>query len=309
MNKAFMLRFLSAVLLLLVGQSCFLFQGGGTVIPPIVVEEPLPVFMPTPSSYPINPGNINEASGMVASHAIPGNLWVIEDGDNPSAVHLLSNLGEYRGRIDLPITNRDWEDLAIGPGPIDGQNYLYISETGDNVNVHQNYSIYRLKEPSSLSDRNLSVENIRFKYNDRTSIDVEAMIVDPKTKDIYLISKQQLFSVRLYKIAYPYDPNIENVANFIGTLPHSGITAADISTDGTQLMIKDYNAVFYWRLKENESIFEALSRARDVGAPYYVEPQGESLCFDSKNSGYYTLSELANASQVSLNYYQRKVVE
>jgi hypothetical protein len=308
MNKAVMLRFLSAIFLLMVGQSCFLFQGGGTVIPPIVVE-PLTAFLSTPSTYPIKLGNINEASGMVASHSIPGNLWVIEDGDNPSSVHLLSTIGEYRGKIDLPIANRDWEDLALGPGPIEDQNYLYIAETGDNVNVHPSYTIHRLKEPTSLADRNLGLESFRFKYNDRTSIDVEAMFVEPKSKDIYLISKQQLFSVRLYKIAYPYDSSKENIANFIGTIPHSGITAADISTDGSQLMIKDYNAVFYWRLKENETIYEALSRARDVGAPYYVEPQGESLCFDAKNSGYFTLSELSNAIQVNLYYYQRKVVE
>ena len=309
MTKAFMFRLFSALFLLMVSQSCFLFQGGGVVIPPVVEEDPLPEFLSTPSSYPIKPGNINEASGMVVSHSILGNLWVIEDGGNTSSVHLLSNIGEYRGRIDLPIINRDWEDLAFGPGPIDGQNYLYIAETGDNANVYGGYSIHRLKEPTSLADKDLGLETIYFKYSDRSSIDVEAMFVDPKTKDIYLISKQQFFSVRLYKISYPYDVKIENTANFIGTLPHSTITAADISSDGTQLMIKDYNAVFYWRLKEFETIFEALSRTRDVGAPYYVEPQGESLCFDAKDSGYYTLSEIYNASEVNLNYYQRKVNE
>jgi len=305
-----MFRILSAVFLLAISQSCFLFQGGGTVIPPIIIEEePLPEFLSTPSSYPIVRGNINEASGMVASRTIPGNLWVIEDGNNTSSIHLLSNLGEYQGRMDLPILNRDWEDLARGPGPIEGQSYLYIAETGDNAQVYGSYSVHRLKEPKSLSDNDLGLETFHFKYNDVNSLDAEALFVDPKSKDIYLISKQQLFSVRVYKIAFPYDSGKENIANFLGTIPHSGITAADISSDGTQLMIKDYNAVFYWRLQEFESIYEALSRSRDVGAPYYVEPQGESLCFDTKDSGYYTLSEIYNADQVSLNYYQRKVID
>jgi hypothetical protein len=304
-----MLRAFSAFLILILCQSCFLFSGGGTVIPPVVEEDALPTFLASPSSYPIKTGNIDEASGMVTSRSMPGNLWVIEDGNNTSSLHLITTLGEYRGRIELPVYNRDWEDLAMGPGPIEGQNYLYIPDTGDNAQVYGSYSIHRLKEPTSLTDKDLGLETIYFKYDDGSSLDVEAVFVDPKTKDIYLISKQQLFSVRVYKIAYPYDVKIENRATFLGTIPHSVITAADISSDGKQLMIKDYNAVFYWRLKETETIYEALSRKRDVGAPYYVEPQGESLCFDSKNSGYFTISEIAQATSVNLNYYQRKVTE
>lgn len=304
-----MIRLFVALVFVTVCQSCFLFQGGDPVEPVNPEEEPLPEFLSTPSSYPIQRGIMDQSSGIVPSKSMLGNIWVTENGNTSPSLYLLSTVGEYQGKVDLPLFNRDWEDMASGPGPIENQNYIYIGDIGDNANVHQSYMVYRLKEPNSLTDQNLDLVTIPFRYQDRDAMDVEAMFVDPNTKDIYFVSKRQLFSVRVYRLKYPYSLDTQNVAEFLGTIPHSIITAADMSSDGKQLLIKDYNAVFYWRLKESETIFEALSRTRDVGAPYYVEPQGEAICFDVNNSGYFTLSELSNASQVDLNYYQRKVVE
>lgn len=304
-----MIRLLVALVFVFACQSCFLFQGDQPVGPEEPNEEPLPEFLSEPSSFPIQKGIMNQASGIVPSQSIPGNIWVTENGNTSPSLFMLSNSGDYLGKVTLPLFNRDWEDMASGPGPVEGQNYLYIGDIGDNASVHQNYMVYRLKEPASLDDQNLDLVTIQFRYSDVDAIDTEAMFVDPNTKDIYFITKRQLFSVRVYKLSYPYSLDTQNVAEFLGTIPHSGITAADMASDGKQLLIKDYNSVFYWRLKESETIYEALSRTRDVGAPYYVEPQGEAICFDVNNSGYYTLSELNNASQVNLNYYHRKEIE
>ncbi|MCR9063148.1 MAG: PE-PGRS family protein [Cytophagales bacterium] len=303
-----MLRGLIAILVVLSCQSCFLFTDDPGPDP--VNVDPLPEFLSTPSSYIIAKGPIDEGSGMVASQSMPGNLWVITDGNTSAKLHLISNIGAYLGAIDLwPATNRDWEDIADGPGPEEGVNYLYIADTGDNAENYGTYKIVRMKEPSGITD-GLQTDIISFKYEDKSGLDVEAMFVDPATKDIYLVSKRQLFAVRLYKLTYPYSTEVENVATFQGSIPLNFITAADISKDGKQIMLKNYDAVYYWRLKENETIPEALSRSRDVGAPYFVEPQGESLCFDNKDSGYYTLSERAyNEPEVSLYYYQRKTEE
>lgn len=247
---------------------------------------------------------------MVASQSMPGNLWVINDGNTKAALHLLSNTGVYLGSIDLwPSVNRDWEDMADGPGPEEGVNYLYVGDIGDNAEVYGTYQIYRMKEPGGLVD-GIQQDVISFRYEDRSNgLDVEAMLVDPRTKDIYLISKRQLFTVRVYKLPYPQSITEENVAEFQGVIPHSFITAADISKDGRQLMIKNYDAIFYWRLSENETVFEALRRNRDVGLPYYPEEQGEALCFDYNDSGYYTLSERLDNPTGTLYHYERKVTD
>jgi len=44
-------------------------------------------------------------------------------------------------------SNRDWEDMAIGPGPVDGQQYLYIGDIGDSLAQYDIKYIYRVPEP------------------------------------------------------------------------------------------------------------------------------------------------------------------
>jgi hypothetical protein len=291
-------RYFSFFFILVFCQSCFLFSHG-----------PKPnEFQQNPILYPIKPGIIDEASGMVASTTMPGSLWVHEDSGNPAAIHLISGTGEHLGKIDLWAHNRDWEDIADGPGPEEGVNYLYIGDIGDNTEVYKEYKIYRLKEPLSLEQNYPSFDEIRFRYSDRPNgLDSEAMIVDPDTKDIYIITKRQFFAVRVYRLRYPYSITEENTAEFVGTIPFTGITAADISSDGRQLMIKNYDAAFYWQRRKNETIYQALSRPRDIGLPYYVEAQGEAICFDYDEKGYYTISERPNTTEsVNLQYYQRK---
>lgn len=306
-----MKKALGYILLLISLESCFLFTGGGPGPKPVPDPDPLPQFLETPALYPIQKGLIDEASGMVASTTMPGNLWVEQDGNTSSAIHLLSASGQYLGKIDTWAYNRDWEDMADGPGPEEGVNYLYLGDIGDNSQNSEIYSVFRFKEPTSLNENYPAHEEIRFRYADQPSgWDAEAMFVDPLTKDIYIITKRQLFSVRVYRLVYPYSPITENTAEFLGTIPLSSITAADISADGQQIILKNYDAAYYWRLRKDESIYEALKRTRDIGLPYYVETQGEAICFDYKEEGYYTLSERPyNTEPVNLQYYQRKTTD
>lgn len=291
----------------LVLQSCFLFTGK---VPPKVKVDQLPEFLATPSLYEIQGRNVDEASGIAASQSMKGNLWVIQDSNTEPGLHLLSGQGAYLGFLSLPIENRDWEDLGLSNGPEAGKKYIYIPDTGDNNNVYKESFIYRLEEPKSLNEPAPKLDKISFSYEKDETLDVEAMFVDPVTKDIYLISKFPLFSVRVYRIAYPYSTTEINIAKFMGTIPHAYITAADMSQDGKQLMIKNLDAIYYWQLKENETPFEALSRSRDIGLPYYIERQGEGLCFDYKDSGYYTLSENGfQSGNIFMQYYQRKLTE
>ena len=42
---------------------------------------------------------------------------------------------------------RDWEDIAIGPGPDPNQHYLYIGDIGDNRGEYREIVVYRVPEP------------------------------------------------------------------------------------------------------------------------------------------------------------------
>ena len=41
----------------------------------------------------------------------------------------------------------DWEDIAIGPGPVAGQSYLYVGDIGDNSTSRSHIDVYRVAEP------------------------------------------------------------------------------------------------------------------------------------------------------------------
>lgn len=274
------------------------------------VTNPDAQFASDPTVTPVTPGQIDEASGMADSRSQPGNLWIEQDSGSPAELALLGHDGNVKGKISIPnATNRDWEEMTIGPGPQDGLNYLYIGDIGDNNAQYPLYQIYRLPEPASLQATVSGVERINFRYPDG-SRDAEAMFVDPQTKDIYLISKRE-DKVHLYRLNYPQNINEVTVAEALGELSFGGglanyVTAATISPDGSEIMVRTYSQLYYWKRNTGQSIADALQRGSRRQLVTRLEPQGEAVCFDREAKGFFTISERASASSVNLYYYARK---
>ncbi len=94
-------------------------------------------------------------------------------------------------------------------------------------------------------------------------------------------------------------------ATFIADLTFTGATSAATSVDGSEIIIKTYTGLYYWKRKAGETIEAVLSKP-SISLAYVVEQQGESICFKNDNSGFFTLSERPFISPVSLNFYKRK---
>ena len=263
-------------------------------------------FVSEPTAVSITPGQIDEASGIADSRSMPGSLWVEQDSGSPADIILLGHDGQVKGKLTLPsiAMNRDWEDIGIGPGPQTGVNYLYLADIGDNNAQYPGYVIYRFPEPKSLSEPISQVERINFKYPDGAR-DAEAILVDPQTRDIWIITKRET-KARIYRFAYPQNINDVTTVEFYGELPFSVVTSGSISSDGTEILLRTYTNVYYWTRQNNELLADALQKREARMLPYRLEPQGEAICFDRENKGYYTLSERYNATSVSLFYYAKK---
>lgn len=267
----------------------------------------LPDFETTPKSYVLPNGISNEASGLCDSRSMPGNVWVEEDGDNPNVLHQFSYSGEYKGNIQMPFPNRDWEDMSIGAGPVAGKTYIYLADIGDNAAAYNNqYYIYRFLEPQSLSEKVSNFDRITFQYPDG-SRDAECILLDPATKDIYIVTKRE-FNVRVYQLPYPQSVTEVQTAKFIQSIPYLIITSGGISTDGKEIVLRNYDAIYYWYRKDGESIATTLARNRDKLLPYVKEPQGEGFCFDKDNKGYFTISERPDGQTTPsyLYYFAKK---
>ncbi len=295
------------------------FSACNTTNPPIPPEPQLPEFEAGKATGDIDNAEIDEASGLVSSLNWPGLLWIHNDSGDKNRVFLIDKKAQWKATFNITgAENRDWEDIAISKFS-DGENYIFLGDIGDNEASYNNdYRIYKFKEPKTLPPA-LSVntldnaETIRFKYPDG-SHDAETLLIDHQTKDLYVITKRE-DRVRIYQLPYPQSTTTQNLAVFIGDLPFgaplggvpTGATAGDISNDNSEIIIKNYFQIFYWKLKKGENIKQALQRNSDKSLPYTPEPQGEGMGFASDNSGYYTVGESGESKNiVKLYFYKRK---
>jgi hypothetical protein len=262
-------------------------------------EQP---FTSKPSSVPVMPGIVDEASGIADSYTNEGSLWIQQDSGNPPDLQLLKEDGTYLKSVHIKgAVNRDWEDLVIAKGPGAGQ-YLYVGDIGDNNAVYHLYHIYRFQEPKPGTDTVYTFEKLTFQYSDGPH-DAEAFLVDNKSLDIYVITKREQSSI-IFKIAYPQSPTTTNQALPVDTLPLTGAVSAALSPDQKELIIKTYTRLYYWKKKKNESLEEMFRQSPQV-IDYEMEPQGEAICFKKDNNGFFTLSEKALSASVSLKFYKR----
>ncbi len=78
-----------------------------------------------------------------------------------------------------------------------------------------------------------------------------------------------------------------------------------MSTDGKEILVKTYCGINYYQRDAGQTIMQALQTAPKT-LPYKIEPQGEAICFNKDNTGFYTLSEKGPGSTVNLYFYPRK---
>ncbi len=270
----------------------------------------IPYYHNTVFSSPKNAGKlenkeIDEASGIAFSRTMPGIIYTHNDSGGEPVVYMIDTLGKDKGEIKLKgIQNRDWEDIAVGPGPMSGVSYIYIGEIGDNLAIHNEVMIYRIPEPKSIKEiATVSPEKLKLTYPDGAR-DAETLMVDPVSKDIFILSKRDSANI-LYKVPNSAFEKGEYVLEKVMELPFTMSVAGDISADGSQILIKNYFAVFYWQREKGESIPEALKR-KPLVLPYKPEPQGEAIAFKPSGKSYFTLSEKRFGIEPILYRYDKK---
>jgi hypothetical protein len=256
---------------------------------------------------------LKEVSGLVASRSNPGYLWVHNDGGNPAELYLVDLALNVRLTCVFPdAENRDWEDIAIGPGPDPNKTYLYLGDIGDNQERKPFKTIFRFEEPRAdslqalvIRPREVAVytERITFRLEDGSK-DSEAMLIDPSTKDILLISKRER-PAYIYSLTAPDHTSDTLVAKRVAQITVSGITAADISPDGTELLVKTYRHIYYWKTDSVRPLSQLITQM-PVPVRYHRELQGEALGWDVEGRGFYTLSEKPFFIRTPLFYHRKR---
>lgn len=252
--------------------------------------------------------NLREVSGLATSIANPKMLWAHNDKGNAAEVYLLDEKLNIKLTCKLlGITNRDWEDISVGPGPEPGKFYIYVGDIGDNDAVHQFKHVYRFIEPKLVPGQTeiivSRIDMITIELSDAKK-DMETIMIDPASKNLYLISKREN-PTHIYEVKYPYATSDTVTAAKLFSIPFTEIVAADINPVTGDILLKNYDHVYFWKNTDKKSLVTLLKQTPQE-VPYIPEPQGESITWARDGSGFYTLSEQKGKKKAYLYFYSLK---
>lgn len=255
---------------------------------------------------------LTEISGIAVSRRNRDILWAHNDSGGFARVFALRPDGSTAGVFRLAEARaRDWEDLAIGPGPQADSDYLYVADTGNNALTREIVTVYRVPEPdiapdaTTASRRLTGVEALPFRFPGRPH-ECETLLVDPLTSDLYLVSRdrhtKQGGMSSVFLSSAPQEPGVirslELVARFAA--PYE-IKGGDLSPDGRLVVLRAHSmtrqvkALLWSWDRGTESLSNVFQRP-GIGIPARHEPQGEAIAFTPDRQGYFTISEGQGAS-------------
>lgn len=216
----------------------------------------------------------------------------------------------------------DWEELSSAM--IDGVSIFCIGDYGDNPNTRTSFNLIFFPEPI-ITGSNITVSsgvqvvNCVFPSgNMPTHKDCEATIFDPISKKVFILTKRDSVQ-KIYSLPYQTSYTGQQTLTYEGamwslpsstTVPLSSTAcyavAACISSDGTEILVKNYSNVYRFSrdVAASQTIPQALAAAGTI-VPSYVgggsntpkkshpnaEPQGETIFFSADDKDYYTASE------------------
>ena len=238
--------------------------------------------------------SISESSGLVASRTTPGAYWTHNDSGDGPFIYAFDTRGDSYGTFRVSgAQNHDWEDIAAGPGPQANRSYLYIGDIGDNNSVRPEVVVYRVAEPSlSASTRKLTksrpgttepAEAIRLKYPDGKH-DAEALLVHPRTGNIYIVTKVLIANSGVYEAVAPFTAGQSITMRKVGepripSLFGGVITGGSISPDGRRVALCDYFQGYELVLPAGVSNFDDIWKQKITGFDLGKRKQGESITY------------------------------
>lgn len=248
---------------------------------------------------------IGESSGVAIARANPDHLWTHNDSGDAPRLYLLRRDGAHVATYDVVgAFADDWEDMCSFE--LDGKPYLLVGDTGDNLRHEPFRSLYLIPEPTLPIDaphpHELRVEpvmriDVEYPGGPR---DCESVAFDPTSRTILLVTKQPSGGLTLdpgpaevFAIPLPEQPPKSLIkAEKLVEVPGLQATGADVSPDGTQLIVCTFGRAMLITRPVDDSWADALRTPAQVTLPLRL--QGEAICFDADGRSLILTSERAN---------------
>ncbi|HYP26622.1 MAG TPA: hypothetical protein VE262_07890 [Blastocatellia bacterium] len=249
--------------------------------------------------------SVKESSGIAASRRNSGLFWTHNDSGDKPLIFAFDLIGKSHGTWLVSGANAfDWEDIAIGPGPVPGQSYIYIGDIGDNREQRSEIVIYRVPEPAVSQDLATFSETnpantepavaMRLEYPDGR-YDAEALLVHPHTGVIYILTKSYGPGALIYKVPAELYTDVTTLER-VGEIKLPGqqggiITGGDISPDGKMVILCDYQAAYEFLLPEHDGSFDRIWAEVPTKVQLGTRRQGEAICYSLDGNSVLATSE------------------
>ncbi len=256
----------------------------------------------------ISDADLTELSGMARSRRFPDRYYVHNDSGNPPDVFAIDSAGKVYATFHLTGTsNIDWEDIAVGPcePPMPDaptpSDCVWVGDIGDNLNERKDVHLVRWSEPAGLpaAATNVSVsvakkdwQELTFHYPDGPQ-NAEALAVLPDGR-LVVLTKRTDGTSKVFRIT-PHWPQVDDKpakVESLGTLELAAggvtegselkLTAADLTPDGSSLIVRTYGSLQLFRGAEVLAGPPAnLAGWKALVLPSPAESQGEAVTWDA----------------------------
>lgn len=252
---------------------------------------------------------IKESSGLAQSGRDPSIFWTLNDSGGEPCVFAIDRSGKTRAKVRIrDAANFDWEDIASGKDE-KGTPMLFIGDIGDNLFIRSSIQVYQIPEPEvnapgqPVAETETAAPQLwRANYPDG-SHNAESLLVHPRTRRLYILTKSEDGKSALYAFPQPLKPKVsmvlEKVTDLIfpklirvGKRPHDNCmtTGACFAPDGSRMVVATYSSLYEWLLPAGKPLAGALQEP-----PVRIEPellrQLEGVCYDADSRTLWMTSE------------------
>ena len=263
----------------------------------------------------LDAASIGEASGLAVSRQFPGRLYHHNDSGDDAYFYITDTAGAGTQKVEYSSRKPyDMEDAALGP--CGKQQCLFLGDIGDNRRLRKILRLWIIPEVEKFGAKAAGARQVLLQYPDGAH-DAEAIAVHPLSGDLYILTKEAVYSqlraepARLYRasakaIAEGKDSKALTLES-LGTLDLPGLltgrtlfgqiaTGIDISPDGERLLVLTYElavelplarvgeSVAAWKEGKDFSVASGFPRGLQIEAIAYAA-DGRSFYFDSESRG------------------------
>lgn len=244
-------------------------------------EQQTPTPRQADERLPVRVGDprITESSGVARSPNHPGVLYT--HNDNAAHEVFAIDRSGTRAVFSLDVPSVDWEDIASTP---DGR--IWVGDIGGNADPRSDVAVFVFEEPEVLSSDVLPAVTYRFRYPDGAH-DAEALLVDPSSNRIYIVTKQRA-GAKVYAAPASISPAETHMLEPVQEAPPT-VTGGDFSPNGSGFVLRNYGRAFFYPRFGADPAVQRLPKQK----------QGEAITFNRAGTGLIVGSEGAQSQFVA----------